>query len=274
MDRAAFTEELGCAWISPVRGRSVIVTGAASGIGRATARLLVERGARAALADVDPSGAQVAEEIRAGGGEAAFFHHDVTDESSWERLMETVVARWERLDGLVNNAGISAVGPVAEMRLDEWRRVLAVNLDGVFLGTKHALRAMRRTGSQGAIVNVSSASGLVGSPGASAYCASKGGVRLFTKAVALECAKEGIRVNSLHPGAVRTGIWETASWWPGFVAKAGGEEAAWQELASATPLGRLADPEEVAQAILYLLSDDARFMTGSELVIDGGYTAA
>jgi len=173
----------------------------------------------------------------------------------------------------VNNAGVSLVRNVDEMSLVEWRRVLAVNLDGVFLGTKHAVAVMRRLRRGGSIVNVSSASGLVGSPGASAYCASKGGVRLFTKAAALECAADGIRINSIHPGAVRTPIWEKSEWWPGFVGQAGGAESAFAQLASATPLGRLAEPEEVAQAIFFLASDASRFITGSELVIDGGFTA-
>jgi len=255
-----------------IRGKAALVTGAASGIGLATAVLFAREGGRVLLTDVDPSGETVAESIRAEGGEARFLRHDVTDEDSWAGAVRAAVESFGRLDILVNNAGISVAKPLGEMTLAEWRRLMAVNLDGVFLGTREAVRAMRRTGG-GAIVNVSSASGLVGSPTASAYCASKGGVRLFTKAVALEVASDGIRVNSVHPGGVKTPIWAKADFWPGLVAQSGSEDAAFHALAGAAPLGRLADPEEIAEAILYLASDAAKFMTGSELVIDGGYTA-
>jgi len=252
-----------------IRNKAAIVTGAASGIGRATAELFAREGGRVLLTDVDPSGEKVAKSI---GGEARFLRHDVTDETSWAGAVRAAVEAFGRLDILVNNAGISLAKPLGEMTLVDWRRLMAVNLDGVFLGTREAVRAMRPTGG-GAIVNVSSASGLVGSPTASAYCASKGGVRLFTKAVALEVAGDGIRVNSVHPGGVKTPIWAKADFWPGLVAQSGSEDAAFQALAGAAPLGRLADPEEIAEAILYLASDASKFMTGSELVIDGGYTA-
>jgi len=255
-----------------IRGKAALVTGAASGIGRATAILFAREGARVLAADLDPAGAAVVASIRTGGGEAHFVRHDVTDEVSWLDAIGAALEAFGRLDILVNNAGIAFAKPVGEMTLAEWRRVMAVNLDGVFLGTREAVRVMRRTGG-GAIVNMSSASGLVGSPLASAYCASKGAVRLFTKAVALEVAGDGIRVNSIHPGGVRTPIWAKADFWPGLVAKSGNEDAAFQALAAGAPLGRLADPEEIAEAILYLASDASKFMTGSELVIDGGYTA-
>jgi 3(or 17)beta-hydroxysteroid dehydrogenase len=259
--------------MNDLQGRAALVTGAASGIGRATCLRLGKAGARVLATDVDEGGAGTAREIAAAGGEAVFSRLDVTDEPSWRRAIDEALGRWKRLDCLVNGAGVGHARGVTEISLDEWRRVMSVNLDGVFLGTKHALAAMRRLGSGGSIVNVSSASGLVGSPGASAYCASKGGVRLFTKAVALECAKDGIRVNSIHPGAVRTPMWEKADWWAGLVAKEGSAEAAYRVLEAATPLGRMADPAEIAEAILYLASDASRFVTGSELVIDGGYTA-
>jgi 3(or 17)beta-hydroxysteroid dehydrogenase len=255
-----------------IRGKAALVTGAASGIGRATAVLFAREGARVLLTDLDPSGEEVAASIRTGGGEAHFLRHDVSDEASWMGAIRQALEAFGRLDVLVNNAGISFAKPLGETTLAEWRRLMAVNLDGVFLGTREAVRAMRRSGG-GAIVNVSSASGLVGSPLASAYCASKGGVRLFTKAVALEVAGDGIRVNSIHPGGVRTPIWAKADFWPGLVEQSGSEDAAFQALAGAAPLGRLAEPDEIAEAILYLASDAAKFMTGSELVIDGGYTA-
>ncbi len=253
-------------------GKGVVVTGAASGIGRATCLRMAAAGARVLATDIQEL-AEAASEAEAPGGELSFQRLDVADEDGWRRTIGEAVSRWGRLDVLVNNAGVSLTRSVADMTLEEWRTVMSVNLDGVFLGTKHAVAAMRRLGHGGSIVNVSSASGLVGSAGASAYCASKGGVRLFTKAVALECAKDGIRVNSIHPGAVRTPIWEKADWWPGLVAQAGSVDAAYEILERATPLGRMADPAEIAEAILFLASDASRFVTGSELVVDGGYTA-
>jgi 3(or 17)beta-hydroxysteroid dehydrogenase len=255
-----------------IRGKAALVTGAASGIGRATAILFAREGGRVLVTDLDPAGAGVVASIRTDGGEAHFLRHDVSDEASWVDAIGRMLEAFGRLDILVNNAGIAFVRPLGETTLAEWRRVMAVNLDGVFLGTREAVRAMRRSGG-GAIVNMSSASGLVGSPLASAYCASKGAVRLFTKAVALEVAGDGIRVNSIHPGGVRTPIWAKADFWPGLVAKSGSEDAAFEALAGGAPLGRLAEPEEIAEAVLYLASDASKFMTGSELVIDGGYTA-
>src|SRR4051812_14176755 len=255
-----------------LRDKAALAPGAASGIGRATAVLFAKEGARVLLTDLDPSGESAAAAIRAEGGEAHFVRHDVSDEVSWNGAIRRALEAFGRLDVLVNNAGISFAKPLPDTTLGEWRRLMAVNLDGVFLGTREAVRAMRATRG-GSIVNVSSASGLVGSAQASAYCASKGGVRLFTKAVALEVAGDGIRVNSIHPGGVRTAIWSKADFWPGLVQQAGGEEGAFQALGGGAPLGRLADAEEIAEAIVYLASDASRFMTGSELVIDGGYTA-
>jgi NAD(P)-dependent dehydrogenase (short-subunit alcohol dehydrogenase family) len=242
-----------------VQGAAALVTGGASGIGRATAARLADAGFRVVVGDVDPAGQEAVAAIAG----AVFVEHDVADESSWERAIETVLDAHGRLDVLVNNAGISYVRAVTDTTLADWRALMAVNLDGVFLGTKHGVRAMRRHGEGGSIVNVSSAAGLVGSPFSSAYCASKGGVRLLTKAVALECAAEAIRVNSVHPGAVRTPIWSKVGVSPELEAVIG----------AASPLGRMAEPEEIADAILYLASDASRYVTGSELVIDGGFTA-
>jgi NAD(P)-dependent dehydrogenase (short-subunit alcohol dehydrogenase family) len=209
--------------------------------------------------DIDPRGRDAADAIAG----AVFIEHDVTSEAAWTCAIEVTLEAHGRLDVLVNNAGVAFVRALTETTLEEWRALQAVNLDSVFLGTRHAVQAMRLHGDGGSIVNVSSASGLVGAPMSSAYCASKGGVRLFTKAVALECAAEGIRVNSVHPGAVRTPIWAKVGLTPE-------DEAG---MAGASPMGRMADPEEVADAIVYLASDASRFVTGSELVIDGGYTA-
>ena len=242
-----------------MHGKVALVTGGASGIGRATVQRLAAAGCRVVATDVDPAG----EQVIAGLDGASFQVHDVADEAAWERVIEATLSAHARLDVLVNNAGISRVGAVTDTTLEDWRRLMAINLDGVFLGCKHGIAAIRRHGDGGAVVNVSSISGIVGAPMASAYCASKGGVRLLTKSLALECAAEGIRVNSVHPGAVRTAIWSTVGLGPD-------DEAA---IAAGQPMGRMAEPEEVADAIAYLASDAAGFMTGSELVIDGGFSA-
>ncbi len=254
-------------------GKVVVVTGGASGIGRAACLRLAAAGARVLVTDLSPAGEQVAGEVLAGGGEAAWAPLDVTDEAAWPRVLALAVARWGRLDALVNNAGVPLSADLLETSLEAWRRLMAVNLDGVFLGTRAAVAAMRRQGGGGSIVNVSSTNGLVGSAGSSAYCASKGGVRLFTKAVALECARDRIRVNSVHPGLVRTPIWEQTLGWKRVAAATGSGEPFYGALERATPMGRIADPAEIAEAILFLVSDASRFMTGSELVVDGGLTA-
>ena len=259
-------------------GKIVLITGAASGIGRETARVLAREGASVAVTDLDAAGAeQTAKAIVAEGGRALWRVLDVTSEADWEAGVAWVVEKWGHPNVLVANAGISFAKPVAEMTLEEWRRVMAVNLDGVFLGTKHILHAMRK-GSGGSIVIVSSASGIKASPGASAYCASKAALRLFAKAVALECRENGdnIRVNTVHPAGVLTPMWESMDFWKDLVAQHGNEEGAWKALGAlpeGSPLKRFATPAEIAQAILFLASDESSFVTGSELVVDGGYTA-
>jgi NAD(P)-dependent dehydrogenase (short-subunit alcohol dehydrogenase family) len=258
-----------------VCGKVALVTGAASGIGRAAALLLAREGARVFVTDVEEAGAErVAAEVRQAQGQAHALALDVKVEQDWQKAVGQVLGMWGKLDVAVNNAGLAVSRPLGETTLSEWRRVLAVNLDGVFLGTKYAVLAMRQ-GKGGSIINVGSASGVRASAGAAAYCASKGGVRLFSRAVALECAQrgDGIRVNTIIPAGVRTGLWERMDFWPGLVAEAGSPEAAWQALARSTPLGRFAEPDEIAQGILYLASDESSYMTGAELVLDGGYTA-
>lgn len=253
-------------------GKVAVVTGAGSGLGAATARLLAREGARVALTDIRADEAEgEADAIRADGGDAVAFAHDVADEAAWERIIGEVLARFGRLDVLVNNAGIAHRGPPEEETLERWRALTSVNLDGVFLGTKHAIRAMKanRPTPGGSIVNLSSIAGLVDLPQNGSYCAAKGGVRLYTKSVALHCARErtGIRVNSIHPGYIRTPLVEAAA------RAAPDPEARMGELAALHPIGHLGEPDDIAYGVLYLASDEAKFVTGAELVIDGGYTA-
>jgi 3(or 17)beta-hydroxysteroid dehydrogenase len=254
--------------------KSALITGAASGIGRATAVVFAREGAHVTVTDLDEGGAEaVAVHIRGEHGSAHAAVLDVRVEADWERVIGDTVKRYGRLDVMVANAGISFAKPVADLTLEEWREVHAVNLDGVFLGTKHAVRAMRQEGHGGSIVIVSSASGLKASAGASAYCSSKAAVRLFAKTVALECADDGIRVNTVHPAGVKTPMWEGMEFFEDLKRAHGGAAGAWEALERSSPLGRFATPEEIAAGILYLSSEEASYVTGTELVIDGGYTA-
>lgn len=260
-------------------GKVALVTGAASGIGRACALVLAREGARVFAADVDDDG--LAGTCALAGGEPAMaaIRLDVTSEAAWAEAVGEVERRAGVLHALVNNAGLCIAAPLLETTTEVWRRQQAVNLDGVFFGTRAALPLLAQAGGA-AIVNVSSVAGLTGVPGLSAYCATKGGVRLFTKAVALECAaaRIGVRVNSVHPGAIETPIWakmqSDGRLDPGSNSvedlMAGTREAA----AHATPLGFPGAPEDIAEGVLYLCSDSARFVTGAELVIDGGVFAA
>jgi NAD(P)-dependent dehydrogenase (short-subunit alcohol dehydrogenase family) len=256
-----------------VANKVALVTGAASGIGRATARLLAGEGATVVVADVAAeAGHQVVKEIESFGGRAEFMALDVGDESAWVSVTNRILGEFARLDVAVNNAGIALALPVTEMTLQDWKRVLEVNLDGVFLGTKYAIQAMQSRG--GTIINVASASGIKASAGASAYCASKAAVRMFSKTVALECAaaESGIRVNVVSPGGVKTAIWQNMDFWPGLVSQHGGEEQAWKALARSAS-GEFFSPEEIANAILFLASDESSYLNASELVIDRGYSA-
>jgi NAD(P)-dependent dehydrogenase (short-subunit alcohol dehydrogenase family) len=260
-----------------VKGKVVIVTGAAGPLGKSQALLLAKEGARVVLGDIAEAEAKKAvEEIGREGGEAIFVRHDVTSEQEWADVIRQTLSAFGRLDVLVNNAGILINKAIEEMTLEDWRRVMAVNLDGVFLGTKHAMGAMKRSGG-GSIVNISSVAGLVGmGGGSSAYSASKGGVRLFTKAAALQCSKAGhgynIRVNSVHPAFILTPMMEGL-----FRAEAERTGRSYEETRKLredwTMVGRLGKPEDVAYAVLYLASDESSFVTGAELVVDGGFTA-
>lgn len=246
-----------------VAGKVVLVTGAGGGLGRGFCAMLAAEGAIVVATDRD---AAAAEAVAADAGGAAFAL-DVSEEAAWTRCIAAIGERFGRLDGLVNNAGIAMLKSIEETSLDDWRLTMGVNLDGVFLGCKHALPLMKTTG--GSIVNISSVSGIIGGHNLAAYNASKGGVRLLTKSVALHCARMGygIRCNSVHPSFVETPMVET------MIAATEDAERARQRLVRQVPLGRIATPADIAPLVVYLLSDESRFVTGSEMVVDGGVTA-
>jgi NAD(P)-dependent dehydrogenase (short-subunit alcohol dehydrogenase family) len=253
-------------------GKVAMVTGGASGIGRACALALAREGAEVIVTDIDEAGGRGTCAAIAG---ACFHAHDVASEESWKNILATVGA----LHVLVNNAGICIAAPLAEMSNESWRRQLAINLDSIFFGCKLAVPLMAKSGG-GSIVNMSSVAGLKGVAGLSGYCASKGAVRLFTKAVALECAaaRNGVRVNSVHPGAIETPIWVKMAYDgklppPDAVRHSNAMEAARAASVAATPLGHAGLPDDIAAGVVYLASDEARFVTGTELVIDGGVMA-
>ncbi len=251
-----------------VEGKVALVTGAALGIGRAASLILAREGARVAATDVlDAEGARLVEEIGAQGGTARYWHLDVAQESQVQAVVAEVIRAFGRIDVLVNNAGISGVSkPTHEITEQEWDRVQAVNVKGPFFCTKHVIPHMKRGGG-GSIVNLSSIYGLIGAPDAPPYHASKGALRLMTKTDALLYASDRIRVNSVHPGFIWTPMVEN-------FLKSGGDVAAGRKAIEALhPLGHMGDPDDIAYGIVYLASDESKFVTGSELVIDGGYTA-
>jgi NAD(P)-dependent dehydrogenase (short-subunit alcohol dehydrogenase family) len=256
-----------------LQDRVVLITGAASGIGRACAQTLAREGARVIATDVNKEGGKaVVASITAAGGRARFLEHDVSSEDVWQRVVADIRATEGRLQALVNNAGIAWMGSILEMSLADWRRQQSINLEGVFLGIKHAVPLMRESGG-GSIVNISSVAGMRGSASLAGYCATKGGVRLFTKAVALESGLNNwnIRVNSVHPGVIDTPIWQTVS--PAAF-QAGANTLDPQELAAATMPGRSAGrPEDIANGVLFLVSDESSYISGTELVIDAALSA-
>jgi NAD(P)-dependent dehydrogenase (short-subunit alcohol dehydrogenase family) len=258
-----------------VEGKIALVTGGASGIGEAVVELLAQEGATVVATDVDElRGPDVVARITKAGRKAVFLEQDVTSEERWAEVVAEIERRFGRLDIMVSNAGIGiAVPSIVDMSLADWRRQNAINLDGVFLSVKYCLPLMRKSGG-GSIIMMSSLAGLRGAPGLAAYSATKGGVRLFAKSVAMECAGagDGIRVNSVHPGIIDTPIWGKIP--TGAAGNQGNAPIDPEERAKlATPLGRAGQASEIASGVLYLASDASRYMTGAELVIDGGMFA-
>ena len=245
-----------------LEGKCCLISGGAKGLGAAQARLFAREGARVAVGDIlDADGGRLVEELRASGAASVFLRLDVTSEADWEGAVGAVMCELGTLDVLVNNAGIYNRALVEDTTLEEWERVMSVNSTGVFLGTKHAVPAMRRSGG-GSIVNMSSVAGLVGSRTQTVYNASKGAVRLLTKSTAVQYAADGIRANSVHPGVIETDMMKE-------VVRNEDERATRMSL---TPIGRFGTAEDVAHGVLFLASDEASYVTGAELVIDGGLT--
>ncbi len=246
-----------------LRDKVAIVTGGARGMGAEEARLFAREGAKVVIADIlDEEGKQTEELIASDSGEATYIHHDVTSEASWQGLIGETVSRYGRLDILVNNAGLSSGSQGDPLDTDGWHRIMDVNATGVFLGTKHAVLQMQKNGG-GSIVNISSIMGFVGGEGGHpAYHASKGAVRIFTKAMAVKYGPDGIRVNSVHPGFM-----------PPMRTNQSVDSAMRDEQVRLTPLRRTGETIEVAYGVLFLASDEASFVTGTELVIDGGFIA-
>ncbi len=246
-----------------LEGKVALISGGARGMGAAEARFFAREGARVAVGDLlEEEGARLESEIAEAGGDCIFIRLDVTSEESWANAVELTVSRYGRLDVLVNNAGVYQKARVEDTTLEGWDRVMAINAAGPFLGTKAAVPAMRDSGG-GSIVNISSTAGLVGSLHSTAYTASKGAVRLLTKATAVQYAGDGIRANSVHPGPIDTDM----------LAAVYSDPEERRLRVSRIPMGREGTVEEVAYGVLFLASDESSFMTGSELVIDGGATA-
>ncbi len=261
-----------------VKGKVAIVTGAAGVLGKAMVMLLAKEGAKVVATDIVGTGAEtLTREVEQQGGQAVFLSHDVSSEEDWQRVINETMSRFGRLDVLVNDAGVMLSKAIEEMTLGDWHGVLRVNLDSVFLGTKCVIEPMKKSGG-GSIINISSVAGLVGmGGGSSAYSASKGGIRSFTKASALQLSKAGgrdfnIRVNSIHPAMVVTPLMESL-----FRAEAEKTGKTVEQVRKIredwTLLGRLGRPDDIAYAVLYLASDESSWVTGTELVVDGGFTA-
>ena len=246
-----------------LESKVALITGAALGMGRAHAKLFASEGAKVIVTDInEEAGRENVEAINKDGGEAIFLKHDVANQSDWKKVIDKSVETYGKVDILVNNAGILLSKSLEDTSVDEWDLVMNINLRGVFLGCREIIPAMNKAGG-GSIVNISSIYGLIGAPDCAAYEASKGGVRLLTKAAAVDLIKHNIRVNSIHPGMIKTEMTKGLADIP--------EAAA--GIAAKVLLGRMAEPEEVSKAVLFLASDESSYVHGSELVVDGGYTA-
>lgn len=244
-----------------LNGKVAIVTGGASGIGEMTVREMVKEGANVVIADVnDGLGNNLAQELNQSEKKVIYVHVDVTNESDIENMIERTVEEFGKVDIVFNNAGIGSLNPTTELSFEQWRKLVSVNLDGVFLVAKHGIKAMLRNGG-GSIVNTASILGHVGQAQTAPYAASKGGVVNLTRALAIEYAKENIRVNAVCPGYIETPLLNQL------------DKEMKDHLISLHPIGRLGKPEEIAKAVVFLASDDASFVTGSSLLVDGGYTA-
>jgi len=247
-----------------LENKVALITGAASGMGASMARIFGREGAKVVVADMlDEQGKRVAAEITQANGAAMFQHLDVTSEAEWQAAIDATLAAYGKLDILVNDAGISGSAVEDLFETGAWERIMGINATGTFLGMKVAIPAMRQAGG-GSIINISSTAGLVGAPGGTAaYTATKGAVRLFTKSTAVQHAKEGIRCNSVHPGPIATDMIKDVI----------EDKVKWEQRLRRLPMGRVGTPEDIAYGVIYLASDESSFMTGSELVIDGGTTA-
>ena len=248
-----------------LEGKVALISGGARGQGAVEARMFAEEGASVVIGDIlDDQGRQTEAELQEFGYNVTFVHLDVTSESDWDAAVQAAVGAYGKLDILLNNAGILIRKNIEETTEEDWDRIFAINAKGVFLGTKAAIPAMRENGG-GSIINISSTAGLVGSPnGSASYTATKGAVRLFTKSTAIQHAREGIRCNSIHPGPIETDM----------IADTLNDPANLELRMQRLPLGRVGKPSEIAYGAIYLASDESSFVTGSELVIDGGTTAA
>lgn len=264
-----------------LEGKIALITGGGSGIGRASALLMASEGASVAVTDIDErAGKETCDLIKAKGGTARFYKHDVTKEEDWNSALAGIKKDFGKLHIVLNNAGICITAPLSEMSLASFQRQNAINVDGVFLGCKLTIPLLTEAGG-GAIINVSSAAGLIGGPGSVGYCASKGAVRLMTKAVAMECTtlNNNIRVNSVHPGPIETPLWlKTANdgnMPDGVTAGSNVDmmEGTREAMGKIIPMGRAGYADEIAAGILFLASQESSYMTGAELVLDGGITA-
>lgn len=254
-----------------VAGKTILITGAANGLGREAAILLAAEGGTVWLTDIDDAGGQaVAAEINRAGGKAHYLHHDVSAPEAWEEVFNTLKSREVRLDILVNNAGGGTYNDIETVTFKEWRRIMSINLDATFLGTQLAIKWMKETGG-GSIVNVSSVAAFSGAPNLAAYCAAKAGIHMLSKSAAVYAGQKGykIRINSIHPGLVDTKAGKEMA----MLATGAPEEQAIQAFTALHPIGRIGKPIDIANGILYLASDESSFVTGTHLIIDGGFTA-